>query len=328
MWNEIKLLMVTAVITLLVWFYAAQLDTTQESAPVLLTVVPPPESDLYVRADEGFPIRVSVRLLGPNAAMRMLRSRLAGEPLAVRWPVPPETPTGRRRIRTTEILASHPLFDELGLRVIGAVPEMITIDVDRYLRHTVTVQPKVNAYRVLGEPSADPPRVQLRLLESQWRNRLADLQTIPLLLDPYLRNQPEGRPLEFDVPLPTLLEGLPVLPDPPHVRVRVVLKERTMERSLAPVVLKFAVSPELWESYRIELPDKGALTREVRVVGPEEIVARLEPQDLLGIIDVSLADARLQGEATIIRAAHIVLPPGVELVGDPPEVEFRLVPLK
>ncbi len=76
---------------------------------------------------------------------------------------------------------------------------------------------------------------------------------------------------------------------------------------------KYTVEPASEEDFRTDL----------NVRGPKDQLAGLSTEQIRAYFDVLTADEGLAGQ-TITRRAIVVLPKGFELVGDPPEVRFRL----
>jgi hypothetical protein len=205
-------------------------------------------------------------------------------------------------------------------------PKQATIVVDRFVNQEVPVRVQEGAYAFAGEPQIDPPSVTVRIRESAWAQVPVEARQLQLGLENYLRRQPEGRLLTFEVALPTQLAGHSIEVDPAAVTVSLTLEERTSERRIAPVVVKFAVASELFGAYRIELRDPSMERLEIAVLGSEDALAQLAAKDVLGIIDVTSDDVAPEGEYRFKRPVFI-LPPGIRLKGEAPQVEFMLRPV-
>jgi hypothetical protein len=142
-------------------------------------------------------------------------------------------------------------------------------------------------YKLAGDAQIEPATATVRMLESDWH--AADGSSVSLNIEPQLKDLPEGTLQHLEIPLPTELGGRPATFTPKSATVALTLLQRDMRKSLSPVVVKFAVSPDVANRYRIELRDEGEGTTEVEVVGQ--------------------------------------LPSGVRIANEPPFIEFRLVPV-
>jgi hypothetical protein len=323
--DQVKLVSVTAALTVLIWAYAARLDRGEESLPVQLEVVTPPGSDLVAEILRPAKRRATVRVRGSNAALREVRQLRESQELIIEWRLSPDVQPGLVSEQIGVVVQRHPLFADL--KVLEANPETVKARVYRYVTVELPVRFQVGAYSLVGEPQVEPRTADVRVLESSWNALALDRRQLQVSLVDYLRNKPEGALLEFDAVLPNQIGGLPVTTEPGAVHVTLTLRGQTREVPLAPVVIKLAVAKDLWEVYRPEFKDPAAWRTEIVAVGPSDAIARLRANDVLGIIDVTSADVTSDGSYRI-RRPEFILPPGVQLKGQPPEIEFRLVPIE
>ena len=324
-WTQVKLILITCLLTGLVWVFADQADRREATYPVQLRLVPEPYSDLVAGFLEPESGRVSLRVRGTNRALQSLGASSSESPLVVEWRLPDNCPVGPNTQQVQGIVADAPLF--AGVDVADSYPSHVTIVVDRYVLRELPIRVQEGAYAFAGQPQIDPPSAVVRIQESAWKELPVEARQLQLSLGDYLRHQPQSRLLSFEAALPTLLAGHPITADPTAVQVTLTLQERTSERRIAPVVVKFAVASELWGAYRPELRDPSMERLEIVVVGSQDALAQLAAQDVLGIIDVTSDDVAPEGEFRFKRPVFI-LPPGIRLKGEAPQVEFMLRPAR
>ena len=323
-WTQAKLILITCLLTGLIWVFADQADRREATRSVQLRLLPAPGSDLVAQFLDPQTGRLSVRVRGTNRALQNLGASGSESPVLVDWRLSSDYPLGRSTQEMRSLLGDSPEF--AGVALADVYPPQVTIMVDRFVLQELPIRVPEGAYAFAGEPRIDPPSATVRIRESVWKELPVEARQLQLALDNYLRRQPEGQLLSFQAALPTQLAGRAVMVDPPTVQVNLTLQERSSERKLAPVVVKFAVASELWGAYRPELRDPSMERLEITVVGSQDALAQLTAQDVLGIIDVTSDDVAPQGEFGFKRPVFI-LPPGVRLKGEAPQVEFMLRPV-
>jgi hypothetical protein len=316
--------MVTCLLTVLIWVFADQADRREVSVPVRLRLVPSPNSDLEARFIDPESGVVKVRVRGTNRALQRLGTSDPAGAIVVDWRLPAGSPVGRSTHELQPLLDGSPRF--AGVVVADTYPRQATIEVDRYVVRELPIRVRSGTYAFVSEPVVDHPSVKVRILESAWREIPVEARQLQLSLDNHLKRKPQGQLLSFDVALPRLLAGHPITVEPENVNINLTLQERTSERKIAPVVVKFAVASELWGAYRPELRDPSQERLEIVVLGSEDALAQLAARNVLGIIDVTSDDISPQGEFRIKRPVFL-LPPGIRLKGEAPQIEFRLAPV-
>jgi hypothetical protein len=323
-WTHAKLIITTFLLTALIWVFADQADRREATLTVQLRLMPDPDSDLVANLANPENGRATVLLRGTNKAIEKLTSGSTEAPLQVDWPIHADSPLGQSTYQLQRIVSDSPRL--AGVVVADTFPKQAVIVVDRFVNQEVPVRVQEGAYAFAGEPQVDPPSVTVRIRESAWRQVPVEARQLLLGLENYLRRQPEGRLLTFEVAVPTQLAGQSVEVHPAAVTVSLTLEERTSERRIAPVVVKFAVASDLCGAYRIELRDPSMERLEIAVLGSEDALAQLAAKDVLGIIDVTSDDVAPEGQYRFKRPVFI-LPPGIRLKGEAPQVEFMLRPV-
>jgi len=319
---QLRMLLLTAVLAGLIWFAADQLDSSEFTVEAEIRPVVPASAPLAVRIEEPAGGLVKLEIRGRNAALNSLRGEMAGNRLPIRWMAEETLSPGEHQLDVLHLVAGDKLL--LPFSVLSAKPARLRAVVDRYVTQDVPIQVNPGLFRLAGEARIEPAAATVRMLESHWRN-LGD-RSLELAIEKLLQGQPEGRLLTFEVPLPAQLAGQPASIQPKSAHVSVTLSERNVRRTLAPVVIKFAMSVDMSARFGLELRDAGAGTTDIQVIGPAERVATLEPQDILGVIEVNSEDAAAT-DKFLLRTPHFLLPEGVRLGGEPEPVEFRLIPV-
>lgn len=323
MWPQTKLILTSAVLAAMIWWFADQADRTEATIAVQARLLTDPDGEVVARFDGPTHLRLNVSVRGTNKAIRSLVASGSGGVVEIDWVVPPDAPLGQTTQETYSVMKAAPRFN--GVTILSVHPRRATIIVDHYVTHELPLRIAEGASVFSGEPRLDPPAARVRILESNWARVPVDARRISLNLDDYLSGQPQGRLLNFDVAPPVLLAGQPITVEPETINVKLTLRERSAQRTIAPVVVKFAVAGDLWGNYLPELKDPSVQRLEITVVGPDEALDRISAKDILGIIDVTSDDVSPDREYRLKRPVFI-LPPGIRLKEEPPLVEFRLRP--
>ncbi len=320
--DQVKLILTTAALSVLIWAYAARLDLGEEVRLVQFEIVPPADGDLVATMVHPARAQATVRLRGSNAALRELRTVHGADQLRFDWHIPVGTPPGELKQSVRALFERQRGLH--GLAVTETEPESFVARIDRYIRVELPIRLQIGSYTVVGEALATPRTTSVRVLESAWEKVPLDQRHVPVVLDDYLRDKPEGVELSFEASLTNQIAGAAISADPPKINVKLTLRGQTREVTLAPVVIKLAIAEDLLRTYRPELRDPAGWRTQIVVQGPPDVIGRLRPNEVLGIIDVTSADVSVDGTYRTRRPVFL-LPPGVQLKGDAPEVDLRLV---
>lgn len=318
---NLRMILLTAVLSCLIWVVADRLDTGQITVDAVIKPVVPAGSNLSVKVVEPSDARVRLEIRGPNATLSRLRGDLPGGRLSIRWEVDETTGVGEHTVDVASIAAKDQALRAFG--VAAASPAAVIATVDHVVSRSVRLAVNTGLYKLTGDAQIEPATATVRMLESDWR--AVDGSTVSLNIETQLKDLPEGTLLNLEVPLPVEIGGRPASFTPKRASVALTLLQREVRKSLSPVVVKFAISPET-SRYRIELRDEGAATTEVEVIGPADRVEPLQPQDIYGVIEVTREDAAA-GQFVLRAPEFFELPPGVRVASEPPLIEFRLIAL-
>ncbi len=328
---QIKLIAMTVGLTVLIWVFADQLlrESDELLVHVRLTSAGPP--GMSVRTPDDHTPSFRVRVSGPR---RVIAKKVVGGSVGVDLPVT-ERKTGRYTLTMLEELRKLPgPFDDLSIESVS--PEMLDILVD----NTVTVEMDVRlreteAFDFEIEPTVEPTRVRVAISELALLGLPPDIAGIPpdqryvaLNVNRHLAKFPAGTLFSRDVMLEHRVAGVNVRIEPPEVRLVAQLAERRKEATIPAVPINFQGSATVLNRYFIDQRDRFTLlTQPITVRGPDDVLDRLSSGQIkvFGIITLTTPSADEVGKFQE-AVPRFNLPPGVELVGSPDPVEFRLVP--
>ena len=321
MWDQTKLISVTVILSGLIWWFADQADRTEATIAVGVRLVSDEQSGLVARFPDRDRLRLMVSIRGTRKTIQALSASGSSEAVEIKWHLPTDAQLGIGSYKTQPAVVTARQFN--GVTVLSVHPQEVDISVDRFDIHEVPIRVDAGSHLFTGEPTLDPPSATVRILQSNWQRIPMDSRHLVLDLEDDLSGKVEERLLSFDIALPLQLAGHPISVQPESVKIKLTLREQASERQIAPVVVKFAVASELWGDYLPQLKDPTVLRLEITVVGSEEALERISPQDVLGIIDVTSDDISQTGEFRLKRPVFL-LPPGIRLKTEPPLIEFRL----
>lgn len=319
---QLKLVAMSAVLTIIVWVSADQLLT--ESATIRIAIDPRPvASNTYTARLADPEEKVLVEVSGPQKTIARLRETPLTE---ITLPI--------ERLTTGDVelldALEHHWAKPLGLVVNSVIPKYLTVVVDHQITVAVPVwvDPGTLDYDV--DPSVEPDRVQATISAELFEAIPQERRRVVLDAEKLLRNKPAGELLSFPVPLEAKIDGVDAAVLPAQVTLRANVRQQHITDTIAAVPIHFAGSVDLWEEFRIELRDHGTLlTQPIAVRGPAELVARLVAGDLkvTGLIALNRDDAMNTGGFRVKRPTFVGLPHKVELANPAaiPNVEFRLV---
>lgn len=323
---QLKLVAMSAVVTVLVWMSADQLLT--ESATLQVTLEPVAAAgDSYTLSARDPAARFQVVLSGPRDVITRFRE---SGPWTIQLPVEART-TGPISVPVLGALRkSRTQFS--GLTVDSVVPEYLEVIVDREITRLLPVWVDKGTLEYDVDPTVEPDRVQVTISQQRFSAIPAEKRHLVLQAEGLLRNRKKGELLSFPVPLEAKVDGIDVKVVPAQVNLRATVRELHITDTIAAVPIRFSSSVDLLNEYGIELRDQTTLlTQPITVRGPAELVDRLVAGDIkvTGLIALNRDDTLDPGRYRAKRPTFVGLPPGVELAT--PEaiesIEFRLVRL-
>ncbi len=334
--EQVKLLSMTAGLTVLIWAAADSLVNEAVTARFSFEVMPAGDTNMLVEIDSSARSQVfDVQLVGSRRIVDKIQAR--DEPLTVRLPVgdlpggPSNLPLDKdqvkramaqqwREFRKLTILSIHPPF----LPVV--VDRMVTKDVDIVLRRLML------AYD--AEPQLKRTVTTARMRESVYSQQSPAGQRPQIDIAPdverLLRNRPPGDRATILVTLDSGRFGpdAQLAPDTVEVTATVKADRRTAEIPAVPI--KVAVSfVNLGKAYQAVARDGAALTlvtQPIEVTGPTEDVAALLRGDTRAYAVIQVKEADLADLGVFkLWMPEFHLPPRVELAEPPDSIEFKLI---
>ncbi|MCP4250339.1 MAG: hypothetical protein GY778_25125 [bacterium] len=322
--QQVKLISVTAVLTLLIWTTADQLLSETLEVQVTIYATPAGASGMIVETDPPDQNSFLVRLTGPKRIVDRVRKDGLS---AIALPVP-DSPNGRYPIDMKKALADHPERFK-NLRVEAVSPPRVVAVID----HLVTVKMPVFVQRSDLEyevpPTVEPAEVAVTLRQAALDQIPPAERRIMLEVEDLLGDRPKGSPLEVPgAPLVSNIGGIDVRLEPSTVTVLVTLREQSTKGTIAAVPIHVAASFDDFSRFQIETRDGSTLiTRAIAVRGPPATVERLVngAARVTGVIVLTGDVASLAGDFHKLEPVFD-LPAGVTLDAPVAPVEFRLVP--
>ncbi len=333
--EQLKLLSMTAVITLIVWASADRL--VNDIATVRLTIEPMPstEVDTIVEPDmEETPDRYELQISGPRKTLKSLRDR---EPLNLRLPIS-ETSIGPVSVALSQDGLKRAIINQWpelhGLAVLSVKPRTLPVIVDRMVSAEFDVSMANLTLAYDDEPQLQRTSTTARLRESLLASMVSGGQRpeidISREVERIVQTKPAGESSMFPVTLDLTRFGPGASLDPASIDVTATLKTQrsTAEISTVPIkpVVSFANLGKSFEAVGRDGTPLTLVTQTVRITGPTDEVMKLVRGETraYGLIQFKEADLR---QANVIKAwtPEFHLPAGIELAESPRQIEFRLV---
>jgi len=324
--DQVKLISLTVVLTLLIWTTANQLLSDTVEVPI--TVVPEPAagSDMIVRTIPPDQNRFVVTLTGPKRIVEQVR---AEKTLSVAIPVPDIPENGPRSVDLKKELSAFP-EQFRGLLIENVRPPRIRVMIDHPMTLTVPVFLERGDLEYEVPPMVDPAEVEVVISQLAYAEVADSQKRLTLDVGELLRDKPEGDPLKLEgVPLPLRMGGQDVQPVPETVTVRATLRQQIKTATIPAVPILIAGSVDIFNRYRIRTRDGTTLiTRAIAVRGPVVAVDRLVSGGtrVTGAV-VLTGDIAAQAGRWVELEPVFDLPAEVRVLGPVPAVEFALDPI-
>ena len=321
---QVKLLAMSALVTVLVWMSADQLLTESATVQVIVDPVATAGESYTVSLRDPTAGGFQVVLSGPREVIARFRE---SGPWTIRLPIEART-TGPIGVPVLDALRKNRTRFS-GLTVDSVVPEYLEAVVDRDIVVSLPVWVDKGALDYDVDPTVEPDHVQVTISEQRFNAVPPEKRRLVLRAESMLRNRKKGELLSFPVPLEAKVDGVDVKVVPARVNLRATVRELRITDTIAAVPVRFSSSVDLANEFRIELRNRSTLlTQPITVRGPAELVDRLVAGDIrvTGLIALNRDDTLDPGRYRAKRPVFVGLPPGVELAN--PEavesVEFRL----
>ncbi|NLE60705.1 MAG: hypothetical protein GX616_20355 [Planctomycetes bacterium] len=345
--TQIRLILSTLALTVLIWIYANQAShsTTTLSVPVKLE---PAEAAsqwaLHIAgasADQPDRRQVQLTVRGPKKAIRDLESDNSQGQFALTVKLADQLTPGRTNSRNLDTdLSGSPELLQRGLNLQSVLPQVIEFEVDRYIKVPVEFKPEAGAFKsaLVGQPTV-AEKVTARVLESKVGKEFSVYPlTMPLEdaikqdLDKRRTDDANGPlALHFPVQLQSLRLAVDAVFEPSVVNVTVKLKDQSsIERKTVRPLSVTVKTQDFFEGYEIEWEDKtGAqFTQSINCrvpISKLDAFRQIEPTGILAHVIIDSSD--LPPGATAVGPSATSLPaPATSATYRPKQVHFIFPP--
>lgn len=327
--ERVRLLFMTAILTVLIWAAADNLVTEVGTIGVVFRLVPP--SNMLVQLNAAVE-RFDVQVSGPRRTVEAVQ---AHGTYNVHWAVE-ERPTGETAIPLDRLALKNEMADQWGefskLAIVSIQPGSLPVMVD----HVIPVEADLVMNRLSLEYDLEP---QLQRLTVSVRMRESTMATLPtgqrLQIDMapeverLLRDQPVGRSVTLRAPLDARRFGPDAEITPNNVEFTAAVRSQRVTEKISTVPVFAAMSFGNLDK-RIQAVTRDGtpltlLTQTIQVTGMAEEVQRLVRGETraFGVIQIKEDDLQQIGRL-MLATPEYHLPKGLDLAADPPVIEFQL----
>ncbi|MCB9850859.1 MAG: hypothetical protein H6817_09165 [Phycisphaerales bacterium] len=330
--QQLRLVSLSAVLALLIWVVADYSLT--DTAKLQLRLEPNAAShDMRVIVDDLTLLNCEAVVTGKRAVVNALR---------VKQPILATISVGVRSSGNTQLDLVESLRHTSGDLAQVIVQEVdpptlpVRVDRDKTVMMPLEVRPGSLEYEgpiVVKTTDTRVPisEVTVTISELEYEQLAPEDRRVVLNLDNLLGTSQRGVPSEDIVPLPNIVGGYTVHLNPDAVLIEYQLAEQLQEMTISAVPIKIEASPDIFNSYRVEVRDAGTiLTQPVTIRARAEVLDRVRNDDdyrITGVIELTAADKDTSGQYREFTP-RFNLPPGVKLASAPEPIEFRLVPVE
>ncbi len=333
MGSKIKTFIATMGLTLLIWLAADQNVTDSERFEIPVHIA---SDDRYASFHKSISVvNFSVTMTGKRRKLVDFRDLLEN-----RKPNPFDSQVDRsvRSSSEPQVMVSSEVIGQVkelassGLTMSSIDPPNVMVLVDDYaIVPDITVMPNYGTLRV--DAAVTPAKVSARLPRFAAAQLRID-PTVRVDAEPAIREakaaKPEERGFTATLRLPAENStGLPVSYTPGEVVLNGKVESLTETRRVGPVQIKFLIPDEVQQKYRVVAAEGSNFRPDIDVIGPPASLARLDPRDVRGLVEIKAADVDQAGQE-IPRNAVFDLPrdpPGLSFPADaaPHQIVFKLV---
>ncbi|MGB0716654.1 MAG: hypothetical protein ACPGXK_12285 [Phycisphaerae bacterium] len=329
--EQVKLLSMTFILTALVWASADTLVTETTTVKVRIELQEP--DDVIKFSNQQEQRSVSVTLAAASKTIEFLRNEA---PIAVRLTANVEQ-TGKVNlfVDPTQLKRSmeeaYPDLDRIAISRIE--PPTIEVTVDRLVKRQVRFTTDTLTMSYDAPPLITPKTEYLWLHESLVDSLPEADESLSVDIsedvDRLFRDSPQGTEQDRVLQLDTREFGEHAYFDTPNINIKATLSPQEITQVLETVPVLLAVSFDNFDrAYKPFEPDGAPMqivTTKITVKGPPAEVASLVRGDTRAFGVIRLKEDDLNSLATASGfEPEFYLPRGIELVGKPDTIEFRL----
>jgi hypothetical protein len=304
--------LIVTLMTALIWVYAEarNVQTYAPNEPVPLTLRMSAK-DLVIVDQKT--TKVSVAFKGAQAELDKLRRSL-GNGFQVELDL---TEPGAKSIPLADLLRESKPLNSLSVNVVRMEPQTLELTVDRIVRTQVPVSFKPKDVQLVpGSVRIDPPSMPLTAPQNKLAQLGQDPTTWSLEAQPNvdIRGLPPGveHTVLAQVALPTVLGSDPQTTlGARQVRVTFTIDKKENSYVLPTVPVWVSAPPGDMAMYNVKLHDESRVLKDVKLTGPDEVMAKIEDKSLRVVAALRLSTDDLvaaAGKGELTGQAHLVLP--------------------
>lgn len=312
-------------LTLVVWFLADQATmTTRDSVPIELNVVH--DGSIAVEFESPHAPALVVSVSGATRDVEAIRAATSKDALKVDWEVrAPYTKPGKYTLSGDELLNFLNSLSGIysrGVVVSSVSPEAARFSVDDVVITKMPVRAEVSQRRI-AEARFEPAEVQVSMRRRDLESLTEAQRVVRALLDDRLARSGSDETITLaDVLLDSRVGAYRALRvDPSTITASVRVVGETARKHLTGVAVQVQASVSFLQEYEVQVADPGEWLIDVDVEGDRSLVDRLRPQDIYAWLPLA---SELPTESFRTAEVVMVLPPGVQLVGQPRQIQYRL----
>ncbi|NLF29972.1 MAG: hypothetical protein GX591_03690 [Planctomycetes bacterium] len=329
-WRRLRQFAWVAFITVLVWVWADLEQTTSQTIPVTLKVLPPPGSSMRVVQPTADGVLIYVTVRGAQGRITDLTRRLQeaetqGQDTACVVTADPNWEAAHS-LDVLTALNQWDLLQRFNVTAVEASIETLPVTIDRWVEVAAQVQLRTSddtavQWDQMPQPPVQPATVRIRIPAS----RRADLEgNLVIATEPIdVSGLPTGEEVTRTVALQKSIDGVPVqfVEEPSNVRATLVVGSRTSTRTIR-VPVNLLVDPVLMEritrdryvlSRDANRPDEWEI--QVTLSGSRKRLDQVSATPSLVTAFAKVNDVDLEPNDTHpARPVEILLPEGVTLV--------------
>lgn len=333
--EQVKLLSMTAILTLLIWASADSLVNDVMTVRVTFDVVPRSNPDMIVELDPQADAQAwEMQISGPRKILEDIHDR---EPLHLRLKIG-DRPIGPAMIPLTREQLKRELVGQGNefrrITVLSVKPANLAIVVDRMIQGNFDVVMNRLTLAYDNEPQLRRTTAAARLRESLYvslpRTGKRPQIDISAEVERLLRSKPPGENVTFQVTLDVTPLGPGAVLSPAQIEGSATVKAQrsTVDIPTVPIkpVLSFANLGHPYQAVAADGVPLTLVTQTIRVTGPTDDVMKLRRGETRAFGFVQLKEADLQ-QLGVLRAwtPELRLPPRIQLAQPPQSIEFKLV---
>jgi len=290
---EVWSVIITAVVTALIWAWAAGETLEQESQTARLQFTAPQADTWLIKPSTD---RVRLTLEGSKSALQQIATAADAAPIGVRLGsehLPAEP--GTHMLAVAAALQDGAAFENVGVRIVECEPATIQVEVDELIQVQAEVRPVLPGVQHEGEITVDPPTATITIpsrLRDQLPNTLyanAEAEQWQLAsLEPDVQHT-----LVVNVrPQDALANNPDVRVTPATAAVSFSIRSQIRELLLDSVRVQISGTPQNIDEYKVELEPRQL--RDITIRADAELIRRIEQENIPVIGFVHLTSLELE----------------------------------